>query len=120
MSNQYEIELIHAANRECDRLQAKIDELEKKNRALENYKNQSYRIKNQRHEISNRLKGNQKLREILAHCYNMFRIEEVTSKILHLPENKDVTWIIEEIRKTIGNYLPSSEEQESEVPDETC
>lgn len=25
MSNQYEIELIHAANKECDRLQAKLD-----------------------------------------------------------------------------------------------
>ena len=45
MSNQNEIELIHAANKECDRLQAKIDELEKKNRALENYKNQSYGLK---------------------------------------------------------------------------
>lgn len=68
MSNQNEIELIHAANKECDRLQAKIDELEKKNRALENYKNQSYRIKNQRHEISNRLKENEILRALLKEC----------------------------------------------------
>ena len=55
MSNQYEIELINAANKECDRLQARINELEKENRRMENYKNQSYRIKNQRHEINNRL-----------------------------------------------------------------
>lgn len=68
MSNQDEIELIHAANKECDRLQVKIYELEKKNRALENYKNQSYRIKNQRHEINNRLKENEKLRQLLKEC----------------------------------------------------
>lgn len=68
MSNQSEIELINAANKECDWLQARIDELEKKNRALENYKNQSYRIKNQRHEISNRLNENKKLRALLMEC----------------------------------------------------
>lgn len=73
MSNQNEIELIHAANKECDRLQTKIDKLEKKNRALENYKNQSYRIKNQRHEINNRLKENEKLRELLKECNGCVR-----------------------------------------------
>lgn len=72
MSNQNEIELINAANKECDRLLAKIDELEKKNRALENYKNQSYRIKNQRHEISNRLKENERLRTLLRECKPLF------------------------------------------------
>lgn len=73
MSNQNEIELINAANKECDRLLAKIDELEKKNRALENYKNQSYRIKNQRHEISNRLKENKRLRALLEECAGCVR-----------------------------------------------
>lgn len=76
MSNQYEIELIHAANKECDRLQAKIDELDKKNKAQAcQLGNQRYRIHNQRHEISNRLKENKRLRALLEECW--YRIPQI-------------------------------------------
>lgn len=69
MSNQNEIELINAANKECDRLQAKIDELEKENKAqAHQLGNQGYRIHNQRHEIRNRLKENERLRTLLREC----------------------------------------------------
>lgn len=74
MNNQYEIE--------CGRLQAKIDMLEKKNRALENYKNQSYRVHNQRHEISNRLKEIEKLRELLEECWGRIPQIPINLKLL--------------------------------------
>ena len=73
MSNQNEIELINAANKECDRLLAKIDELEKENKAqAHQLGNQGYRIHNQRHEISNRLKENKRLRALLEECKPLF------------------------------------------------
>lgn len=74
MSNQNEIELINAANKECDRLLAKIDELEKENKT-QAYQlgNQGYRIHNQRHEISNRLKENKRLRALLEECAGCVR-----------------------------------------------
>lgn len=113
MSNQNEIELINAANKECDRLLAKIDELEKKNRALENYKNQSYRIKNQRHEISNRLKENERLRALLEECW--YRIPQIPIN-LKLLEKIQETLAVAKIQATPAADIKI---QESEVSDET-
>lgn len=114
MINQNEIELIHAANKECDRLQAKIDELEKKNRALENYKNQSYRIKNQRHEISNRLKENKRLRALLEECW--YRIPQIPIN-LKLLEKIQKTLAVAKIQATPAADIKI---QESEARNETC
>ena len=114
MINQNEIELIHAANKECDRLQAKIDELEKKNRALENYKNQSYRIKNQRHEISNRLKENKRLRALLEECW--YRIPQIPIN-LKLLEKIQETLAVAKIQATPAADIKI---QESEARNETC
>lgn len=97
MINQNEIELIHAANKECDRLQAKIDELDKKNRALENYKNQSYRIKNQRHEISNRLKENARLRALLKECARL-----IHNSIPAMYGNKEIICLLTRINAALG------------------
>lgn len=114
MSNQNEIELIHAANKECDRLQAKIDELEKRNRALENYKNQSYRIKNQRHEISNRLKENKRLRALLEECW--YRIPQIPIN-LKLLEKIQETLAVAKIQASPAADIKI---QESEARNETC
>ncbi len=99
MSNQYEIELINAANKECDRLQARINELEKENRRMENYKNQSYRIKNQRHEINNRLKENERLRELLREC------------LQRIPQHPINLKFLEKIQEALGLVVSSESEE---------
>ena len=114
MSNKNEIELINTANKESDRLQAKIDELEKKNRALENYKNQSYRIKNQRHEISNRLKEIARLRALLEECWD--RIPQIPIN-LKLLEKIQETLAVAKIQPAPAADIKI---QESEAQNETC
>lgn len=124
MSNQNEIELINAANKECDRLQAKIDELEKENKAqAHQLGNQGYRIHNQRHEISNRLKENKRLRALLRECDGCVRalraygvsncngseLNDLMARInAAIDDNKIQTTPAADIKI-----------QESEVPDET-
>ncbi len=102
MSNKNEIELINTANKESDRLQAKIDELEKKNRALENYKNQSYRIKNQRHEISNRLKEIERLRALLEECKKYIGF-------CCVPNGFDKSYIAEDLLTRVNAAIGESE-----------
>lgn len=115
MSNQYEIELIHAANKECDRLQAKIDELDKKNKAQAcQLGNQRYRIHNQRHEISNRLKENKRLRALLEECWD--RIPQIPIN-LKLLEKIQETLAVAKIQASQATDIKI---QESEAPNETC
>lgn len=114
MSNQNEIELINAANKECDRLQAKIDELEKENKAqAHQLGNQGYRIHNQRHEISNRLKENKRLRALLEECW--YRIPQIPIN-LKLLEKIQETLAVAKIQATQAADIKI---QESEAHDET-
>lgn len=124
MSNQNEIELINTANKECDRLQAKIDELKKENKAqAHQLGNQGYRIHNQRHEIRNRLKENERLRALLKECDSCVRALRAYG--VSNCNGSELNDLLTRINAAIGdnkiqaNPAADIEIQESEAPDET-
>lgn len=100
MSNQYEIELINAANKECDRLQARINYME---RLIKDQSHQignlGYKIKNQRHEINNRLKENERLRELLREC------------LQRIPQHPINLKFLEKIQEALGLVVSSESEE---------